>query len=420
MAGFASRDPSVRQTLRHFVAERSLVRIFVATGAGAVFEAILHEVLLVSTRGDRMALRARHCQVRAGKRKAAFLVQSNRIRRRLESLHDVAAFALTVVGRLGELPTMHVLVAVGAFRELNLVARLFSRRYVALVARHGRMPANQRICRERMLLHAEKRRLPSVHGVTSCAFALVLALGELPVVFILVAVHAPRKCDRLLEICIRMTLNAIDLSVLPEQRKLRLRVVEPLILGDLLPAGNRVARFAGLRKGAMMRIAVAVAALREGNARESWLAAGSGGCVALLASNLRVKPGERKMRLVVVKFLRRLPVHEVVALQAVLPQLAFVRVLMARDAILRQSQKRPVQIPHFDLRALRFAHVRRRVTLIAGYFAVFPLQRVAGLIVIERFERRQPVNQRKILAIMLGMALRAFFLVGKVRMKPAA
>jgi hypothetical protein len=52
------------------------VRIFVATGAGAIFEAIRHDLLLVSTRDDRVALRARHCQVRSGKRKAAFFVQS--------------------------------------------------------------------------------------------------------------------------------------------------------------------------------------------------------------------------------------------------------------------------------------------------------------------------------------------------------
>ena len=133
----------------------------------------------------------------------------------------------------------------------------------------------------------------------------------------------------------------------------------------------------------MMRVGMAVAALGERDAGKSRLAARRGGGVAFLAGHLRVKARQRKSRLAVIEFLRPLPVHEIVALEAILPQLSFMWVLVAIDAILNQSEERPVQILHLDLRPLGFANVRRRVALVAVSLRVFVLQRVAGLSVIE-------------------------------------
>lgn len=65
------------------------------------------------------------------------------------------------------------------------------------------------------------------------------------------------------------------------------------------------------------------------------------------------------------------------------------------------------QVLHFDERSRRLADVRGRVALAAVEASVFALQRVAGLVVVESFQRRLPMDQRKIFTVMLGVAFRA-------------
>ncbi len=60
------------------------------------------------------------------------------------------------------------------------------------------------------------------------------------------------------------------------------------------------------------------------------------------------------------------------------------------------------------------------MTLAAIQSSVFPLQRVAGSIVIESFQRRNPADELKILAIVLGVALPAVFFVWMAGVQPAS
>jgi len=169
-------------------------------------------------------------------------------------------------------------------------------------------------------------------------FAFVRARRELAVVRIgRVAVGAFRKCNRLFKIAVGVTLNTIDLRVFPKQRKLCLRVIELLPRNDFLPASRGVAGFTRLREGSMMRIRVAVAAFCERDSGESRFAAGLRGRVAFFACDLRMQPGQREMRRVVIKFCSGFPIHVVVTLQTVLAKLAVMRILMARVAVLRQT-----------------------------------------------------------------------------------
>jgi hypothetical protein len=217
------------------------------------------------------------------------------------------------------------------------------------------------------------------------AFTIVLALGELALMRILMAVAALRESDRLLEISLRVALDAVDIRVFAEQRESGLRVIKSLVLRNLSPARGCMAGLARLRESSMMWIAVAVAALRERHARESRFTARSCRRMAFLTSHLRVKPSQRVSRFVVIELLRRFPIHEIVALEAILAQLPFVRIVVAGNAIPHQSKERAVQILRFDLRPLRFADVRSCVALVAIHLSVFALQGVARLTVIESF-----------------------------------
>jgi hypothetical protein len=154
---------------------------------------------------------------------------------------------------------------------------------------------------------------------------------------IFVAIHTLRKCDRLLKVAVCVALNAINARMFTEQRKLRFRMIEPLVLGYLLPTGSCVARLAGLRKRAVMRVVVTIAALGKGDSGESRFLSRFGRRVAFLACDLCVKSRKRITCCVVIELLRCLPIHEIVTLEAVLAELALVRILMARDAILGQT-----------------------------------------------------------------------------------
>jgi len=421
VAGLASRRAAVRLFLRHAVAEFTVVRILMAPGARAVIEPVGHDFRGVPSLALRVAFGARHGEVRARQPEAALLMLCDREGRRMESADRVARLAPVVVRRRRKLPLVNVLVAVEAFRERKLVPRRGPRGNVALVARHLGVLSFERIRGESVLLHAEQRRLPAIHGVTGGAFALVLPLRELPAVGIgIVAVRAIRERDLFLEIAVRVALQAIHLRVLAEQGKLRLGVIELLARRNLLPAGSGVARLAGLRERAVMRIGVAITALGKGNAGEPRLPARRRGGMALLARDLCVKARQRESRLGVIEICRCFPVVEVVALETILAELSFVRVLVARHALLRQSEERPVQILHLNERPDGPLDVGGGMALGASDPRVLPLQGITRFAVVEFLERRLPVDQREVFAIVLRMAFRAVVLVGIMCVQPMA
>jgi len=234
-----------------------------------------------------------------------------------------------------------------------------------------------------------------------------------------VAIGTTRECHSLLEVPAGVALRTLNQEVFSEQRISRIGMIEPLTGRNLFPTCGGVAGFAGLWKGAVMRIGVAVAAFCEWDSGEAWLAALRGCRMTFLTSHLCVQSRERKVRLVVIEFCGCFPIYKIVALRAVLPELAAVRVLMAGHAIGGQTKKRLVQVFDLDQRANSSADVRRCVALVAGNVGVFTLQRVSGLVVVETPFRRNPVDQLKILAVVLRVTFRAVFPVGELRVQTA-
>jgi hypothetical protein len=74
--------------------------------------------------------------------------------------------------------------------------------------------------------YAKRRRLPAIYRVAALAATSVRPLQELPVVHILVTIHAVRKRYLRLEVPVFMALQATHRPVLAQQRELRLRVIE--------------------------------------------------------------------------------------------------------------------------------------------------------------------------------------------------
>src|SRR5579859_2787043 len=75
---------------------------------------------------------------------------------------------------------------------------------------------------------------------------------------------------------------------------------------------------------------------------------------------------------------------------------------MAIDTRLREPKEGAVQIFNFDVGALGRRNLLRRMALFAGQAGVLAFQWKPGLRMIEGF--RVPLNQRKILAVVVGVA----------------
>lgn len=251
----------------HLLAELSVMRIDVASRAGAIFESVWDDFGRVSRGVNLVTFRTGDGQMRARERKAALLVRSNSERRRLKAANRVTCFALFIVGRRRELAIVSVGVTIQAFREGDFVARCSPCRNVAFGARHGCVPSFERILGSRVRLHVEERRLPSFHGMARGTLAVVPAGDELSVVRIgCVAGRALVESDRLFEISGRVALNAINLRMFAEQRKLSLGMIELGARRDFFPSGRRVAGFAGLNECAVMRIGMTIGTLAVGDA----------------------------------------------------------------------------------------------------------------------------------------------------------
>ena len=221
VAPFAAFRTPVRSALCHLLFELPTVRIGVTTGARTIFEPVRDNLRRVSFLADRVAVRASYRQMGARKRETALLMLRDGESRRLESADGVASFALALVRRGRKLSFVHILVAIKTFRIGNFVLRRSAGRDVAFRAGHAGMFGQQRVCRVCVGLYIEERRLPSIHGVASGAFSLVAAARELTAVRIgRVAIRAFRKRHRLLEISVGVALNAINLRVFSQQRKL--------------------------------------------------------------------------------------------------------------------------------------------------------------------------------------------------------
>jgi len=191
-----------------------------------------------------------------------------------------------------------------------------------------------------VLFHAKLRRFPALDGVALRTFSLARPRRELAFVRVgSMAICALGKSQRLLEIASRVAIAAADFQMHSEKRIFRFRVVELHGRIHFFPTGRRVARFARSLKRPLVRIGMAVAAGPEFDPRELHGLVRAGREVALFAGHLGVHPGQRILCFRMVELLGLLPVGHIVAALAVGAELPFVDVLMARHAILRESQE---------------------------------------------------------------------------------
>lgn len=167
-----------------------------------------------------------------------------------------------------------------------------------------------------------------------------------------------------------------------------------------------MARLASLGKAAVVRIAVAVGTLTEGDACVSRLAVLSGS-MALRASHRGVQPGQRITRLAVIELTHDdiFPVFNIVALLAGRAQPPMVRILVTRGTSRRETKVGAAQVFDLDGCALRRGNPSWRVAAAALQPGMFTCQGVSRLLVIERFG--VPLDKGKIFAVMIRVATRA-------------
>ena len=311
---------------------------------------------------------------------------------------------------------MPVAVTVGTALKLDLEQRVLAFRDMALRAFQTRMPALQRIRAGGVFLHGKRRGLPALHVVAGSALPAVRTLGELPVVRIgLVAVHALLEYQGLFEISVRVALGTIHSRVLALQRELGLRMVEALVdrlQRNLLPPARTVAGLAALREAPVMRVFVAIGALVKRNAHVLRLAVWSIG-MALGALHLGMQAGQGIARLRVIELgltgladIDRLPIHKIVALQAVRSQAALVLILVTRDATRRETKICPARVLDFYGRAFLRRDVARIVAFITGQALVFAFEQVSRFFMIEGLD--VPLDQREVFPVVFRVAAGAF------------
>ncbi|HUC54921.1 MAG TPA: hypothetical protein VMR90_12795 [Candidatus Cybelea sp.] len=217
--------------------------------------------------------------------------------------------------------------------------------------------------------------------------------------------------QRFLEFTLEMTLRATDLGMLAEEWVLGLRMVKLELGKKFFPPGGGVTFLAALFKGTFVRIDMAVEAGLKFHVLVARWPAWLVRLMALLASHLEVLAGERVTRLRMIKLLCCFPIREIVTLQAVVSELAFVHIFVAQDAVLRQSKKGLRKILHLDERALIGNHISGHVTLLAGYASMLTFEHVPGELMVELFLRRLPVNQAEVFPVVIQMAPYAVFAI---------
>jgi len=285
---------------------------------------------------------------------------------------------------------------------------------VALLAFHSDVLALERIVGRVVFLDAEERRLPAIDVVTLRAFTFFgpgIKLALVRIGFVTVVAICERQ--RLLEVPVEMAFRTANSGVFPKKGIFGFGVIKRETLQNLFPCCSGVTVFAAFwLERALVRIDVAVDTFGKLHVLVAHRAARDIGLVALFTSHLNVPAGEWIASLGVIELLGGFPVDEVVTLQAVVPELTFVRILVTGHAILRKPEEGPGKILHFDERTLCGNHVHGRVTLFACNAGVLPFQVVAGQPVIELFLRGFPMDESKVLAVVLQVATDAIFAVG--------
>ncbi len=176
---------------------------------------------------------------------------------------------------------------------------------------------------------------------------------------------------------------------------------------DLLPAVRVMAGLATLRKTSVMRVFVAIRTLIKRDAHILRFPVRSID-VALCTLHLRMQSGQRipSLAMIELRDIDRLPIVEVVATLAGLAKTPLMRVLVAGRACSREPQVRMVEVLILNRRAILRRNVSCVVAFIATHTCVLAFENVPSVLVIEGLG--VPLDQRKILTVMLGVAARAF------------
>lgn len=131
--------------------------------------------------------------------------------------------------------------------------------------------------------------------------------------------------------------------------------------------------------------------------------------VAFFAGDFDVKTGQRISCLGMVKLIGGFPIRKVVALEAIVAELALMRILVTRYAVLREPEEGFGRVLHFDERTLVGSHVHRRVAFLASDAGMLAFQVVARQSMVELLLSRLPMDQVEVLAVVLQMAANAVF-----------
>ena len=102
----------------------------------------------------------------------------------------------------------------------------------------------------------------------------------------------------------------------------------------------------------------------------------------------------------------RLPVHEIMALQAIRAQATFMLILVACGASRRHTKIGSVQVLDFDGPAFLGRNVGRIVAFVAGQASMLAFEEISRVLVIESFDI--PLDQREIFSVVLRVAAGAF------------
>lgn len=174
------------------------------------------------------------------------------------------------------------------------------------------------------------------------AFALLGARFKLAFMGVgLVTVITIIERQLLFEFTVLVAINASHFGVLSQQGVLCFGVIEFKSRKKFLPTRRGVAVFATLGfERALVGIDVAIYASLELHISIARRPAGFIRLVALFTRYLDVETRQRIARLGMVKLICGFPIRKVVALQAVVTELALMHIFVARYAILRQPEER--------------------------------------------------------------------------------
>jgi len=212
-----------------FASLSRIVRIGVASGA------VLHtEVILPRRDGNGslqglVAIGADDRQMRSGERELRLLVFVERECRRMEHSLGMAGFAFVPVRLRRELSAMRIVVAALACRRREFVLGVRTSGLMARGAHRGFVLSLQLERAFLVILQGVKRRLEALLVMAASAIAACCARGELALMDVLVAVSANRMWNGLTEIAAGVALEAGDIAVFAQQRKLCTPVIEACI-----------------------------------------------------------------------------------------------------------------------------------------------------------------------------------------------